>query len=154
VLSLAHAQSSLGWPYAIVFQDDVQLSSSFFPRLAHMLRSPTPPSPWLAWVLFHAATFDHGRQYADGSAYKFEACGQAIMYRTDALTPFIQHVRNGWRHDPDDWQLRDFQRASNAVVRVAQPSMVQHIGRVSSLASKANEGGGIASGCWAPDFEA
>jgi len=164
MLRLAQQQGEVeqgGWPYAIVLQDDVQLSSQFFPRVRAMLRTsesgsasvPTAPSSaWAAWVLFHAEEFDHGRIYADGAPYHFEACGQAILYRTSKLGGLIEHVSRQWRHDPDDWQLRDYQRASGALVRVAVPSLVQHIGQVSSLAAKQKDGGGIMSGCWAREF--
>ena len=164
MLDLAQSQSALGWPYAIVLQDDVRLSSAFFGRLRGMLASAAalpgsvpkaggqPPKAWLAWSLFHAASFDHGKEYADGAPYDYEACGQATMFQTNQMAGFVQYVANNWRTDPDDWQLRDYQRKAKALVRVAQPSIVQHIGRVSSLALKASKGGGIASGCVARDF--
>lgn len=150
VLSLAHSYYAKGWPYAVILQDDVQLSSQFFPRIYEMVHSQ-PQVLWLAWALFHAAAFDHGRVYRHGDVYRFEACDQALLYRTADMAGLIDYVRAHWREDPSDWQLRDYQRKSNAVIRVAQPSIVQHIGAVSSLASKSN---GVASGCWAPDFQA
>lgn len=150
VLKLAHTQSALGWKHVVVLQDDVQLSSTFFDRIKRIVTMP--PVPWLAWALFHAAVFDHGREYDDGATYAFEACGQAIMYQTSEMDGFVDYVARNWRSDPDDWQLRDYQRQTNALVRVAQPSLVQHIGSVSSLASKASQGGGVASGCVARDF--
>ncbi len=152
VMSLAYEQSVFGWPYAIVLQDDVQLSSRFFARLYQILSAPVSEQ-WLAWVLFHAEAFDHGRRYADGAAYDYEACDQALLYRTAEMGSLVEYIDSNWRHDPSDWQLRDYQRKSGALLRVAQPSMVQHIGTVSSLSLKAGKGGGIASGCFAPDFE-
>jgi len=106
VLELAHTHASLGWPYAVLLQDDVQLSSRFFPRLREILATPPlassslhPPSrsTWLAWALFHAAAFDHGKRYTHGAAYDFEACDQAVLYQTNQMAGLIDYVSNHWR---------------------------------------------------------
>jgi len=157
VLELAQQEGEQGWPYAILLQEDVQLSSTFFPKLRKILAAAppaaaSPAAPWVAWALFHAEAFDHGRIYADGAPYDFEACDQALLYNTKEMGGIVDYVKRNWRYDPSDWQLRDYQRASGALVRVAVPSLVQHIGQVSSLAAKQKDGGGIMSGCWAHDF--
>jgi hypothetical protein len=62
--------------HAVLLQDDVQLSSRFFPRLREILAAPplashSPPRTWLAWALFHAATFDHGKRVRAWSGVRF-----------------------------------------------------------------------------------
>ena len=119
--------------YVVMLEDDVTLGREWMKRVRDMAHTDVV---WWAWALFHAEEFDQGRVYGHGDVYQYEACQQAMMYRVSQLAPLAAFFRQRWRVDPNDWILRDYFRDRGSVVRVAVPSVVQHVGRVSTFGEK------------------
>lgn len=136
--------------HVVVLEDDVRVASDFLDVLDRLVQEADARSvPWLAWTLMNAKDFDHGRTYAHGDHYTFEACTQGMLYNNDAsFSHLIEHFSKVWRDDPTDWIIRDFQRATGAVIYVALPNIVQHVGTVSTLHAK----NGVAVGCVSKSF--
>lgn len=166
VLSIAHAQSRIGFAHAIVLQDDVQLAHDFFESLDRLVAQPLPTSrrkqAWLAWTLFHARAFEGKKRYSHGAPYDFEACPLGLLYQTAQLGGLIDYIRLHWREESDDLLIRGYQRTSRALIRVAIPSLVQHVGLVSAAlgdnkaaatsTADASSDSAARSGCFAHDF--
>ena len=172
-LEFAH-QERREWPFALVLEDDVWLApglmhtldadETFRPRdVTTVVRSAkkgrdgkftytrvsTRGADWLAWTLLHTARYDTQRNYRHGDAFIFKCCSQALLYRAEKLRPLVAYVKANFAEHPFDFLLRNFCVDAKAVVRVAVPSLAQHIGSVSSLAG--NQKAADAA-CWAGDF--
>lgn len=137
----AHKQ----WPYAIVLEDDAWLADSLLQRLNEMV--DRPEKDWLAWTLLHTPAFDTRAGYQHGDFFEFKACTQAVLYQSSQLRGLAEFFNRTWMQDPSDWIVRNYQYNTHAKIKVAIPSVAQHIGHISSLAAKKE-----ISGCMAADW--
>ena len=67
-----------------------------------------------------------------------------MVYRNGpGLVSLILAFEELWREFPADWIIREFQSRTGALIRAAAPSLVKHVGTVSTLGQK-NEGPALA----------
>lgn len=128
--------------YVLVLEDDVLLASDLVSRLDAIVRLVTASndSNWLAWTLFHNPEFDTRRGYAHGDPFEFQAGMLALLYQKSHLPGLIAFFRQHWQHDPTDFILRNYQAETHQTIRVAIPSLAQHLGITSSFAGKQGMG--------------
>ena len=127
--ALIHGAES-GAKFVVVLEDDIDVVPNLFPRLVSLASVVGPP--WLGWSLIRTKL--DGTTYHHGEAFAFEACTQAMLYRVGpALTGLIASFNASWKELPADWIIRDHQRRTGALFRAAVPSLVDHVGVVSTL---------------------
>ena len=121
-----------GSPFVVVLEDDVDVAPEFLRRLDAMVRS-TAQERWLLWVLFHTEAFS-ARRFHHGEQFPYSGCTQGLMYRAAQMRGLVAYMDQHWREDPSDF-LVSFYLGLNThhYVRVAVPSVVQHLGVRSTL---------------------
>ena len=125
-----------GAKFVVVLEDDVVVTSEFYKRLVHI--ALTAESPWLGWSLIRTGQ-DAAIRYFHGQEMRYEACTQGMLYRAGPLLDdLIASFGEWWRELPADWIIREHQRRRSAVLRAAVPSLVDHVGVVSTLDAKNN----------------
>jgi hypothetical protein len=118
------------FPNVVILEDDVDISADFPNRVHKMI---THKSEWFAWMLLN--TNAHHR-VEHGQPITFDACTQGLIFKATQLEPLIDYMSQHILDGPIDFLLRDFFKSSRSAILVAQPSVVQHIGIVSTLETK------------------
>lgn len=121
-------ENRVEWPCVLVLEDDAKLSSvDFAPGIDSILNSPFPPTQ-LAWVL-HTS---ENHTYRHGDVFPFGAGMVGMLYRSDRLRDVAAVLRAHHLEDPVDWLISYYLRDHDMYTRIAVPSIVQHMGVVSS----------------------
>lgn len=116
----------------LFLEDDVIHTSQWYLKLMALIDS-IPNS----WSMLDLYVPDLPR-FANGAIYNFYCCTQAILFNRGATTLLSQYLYRRIEEEPPDWLLRDFQKENlkEFEVRVAMPSLFQHVSLGSTLAEK------------------
>ena len=117
---------------ALFLEDDVMPTSQWYLKLMALIDSV--PNSWSMLDLYVPDL----PPYANGDIYSFYCCTQAILFNRGATTLLSQYLYSRIGEEPPDWLLRDFQKENSKEfeVRLAMPSLFQHVGLGSTLAEK------------------
>lgn len=125
-------------PYALVLEDDAWPADDLAMHLEALVS--WRQDSWLARVLFHDPEYDTHKHNSHGDAFEFKAVSVAMLYQRSRLDGLIRQFRREWQSEPSDFTIRNYQYEQKETMRVAVPSLAQHIGRASSLTGKQGAG--------------
>jgi hypothetical protein len=136
--------------HVIFLQDDVRVAAGFLPQLHALLGGRSNSND----TAQHAnstgnnsssidvlALFSSGGK-SDGRPYKLPNLGEnhfglvAVVFRAAHLPGLIAHLRASFAAAPVDWLVNGYITQAELSVWVYLPNLVQHVGRLSSLAGK------------------